>query len=147
MRTYVEALARSGGLREVEREVDGRHELAAVTQASQAQSDAALRFHKVRGSRYPVITNVFGSRTRLLDLIGATDGSFCRRWTELMSLPAQAPEIVPAPNDLDEIALTELPQITYFERDAGPYLTAGEFPAREPDPGVANLSFHRGQII
>ena len=51
------------------------------------------------------------------------------------------------PNDLEEIRLTELPQITYFEHDGGPYLTAGVFLAREPDGGVPNLSFHRSQII
>src|SRR5262245_22918531 len=147
MRAYLDGLRRAGALREIARDVDGRHELAAVTQASQRESDEPLLFHKVTGSRFPVMTNVFGSRARLMDMIGAADGSFCRRWVELMRRPAQAPRIVGAPNDLEDIRLTELPQITYFERDGGPYLTAGVFLAREPDGGVPNLSFHRCQII
>ncbi len=147
MRAYLDRLRRAGHVREIAREVSGKHELAAVTQASQRESDAPLLFQKVAGSRFPVMTNVFGSRPRLLDMIGASDGSFCRRWVELMRQPAQAPRIVGAPNDLEEIRLTELPQITYFEHDGGPYLTAGVFLAREPDGGVPNLSFHRSQII
>jgi 4-hydroxybenzoate decarboxylase len=147
MRAYLDRLRGEGKLRVVEREVSGRNELAAVTQASQAESDAALLFRRVQGSRYPVMTNVFGSRPRLMKLIGASDGSFCRRWVELMRRRSPAPEVVREPNDLDEIRIRDLPQITYFERDAGPYITAGIFLACEPDSGVANLSFHRSQIV
>jgi len=147
MRAYIDQLRRAGQVREIAREVSGRHELAAVTQASQRQSDAPLLFHKVTGSRLPVMTNVFGSRPRLMQMIGASDGSFCRRWIELMRRPSLTPRIVSAPNDLEDIRLTDLPQITYFERDGGPYLTAGVFLAREPGGGIPNLSFHRSQII
>ncbi len=147
MRDYFEKLRRAGGVREITREVSGRHELAAVTQASQRESEAPLLFHKVAGSRFPVMTNVFGSRTRLMDMIGANEDSFCRRWAEVMAKAAPAPRIADAPNDLEEVRLTELPQITYFEHDGGPYLTAGVFLARDPDSGVPNLSFHRSQII
>jgi UbiD family decarboxylase len=147
MRAYLDRLRRAGKVREIAREVSGRHELAAVTQASQQQSDAPLLFHKVAGSRFPVMTNIFGSRARLMEMIGATNGSFCRRWVELMRRPPLAPRIVNAPNNLEDIRLTDLPQITYFEHDGGPYLTAGVFLAREPDGGIPNLSFHRSQII
>jgi UbiD family decarboxylase len=147
MRAYLERLRAEGKLRVVEREVSGRNELAAVTQASQAHSDAALLFRRVQGSRHPVMTNVFGCRSRLIELIGASNGSFCRRWVELMRRPSPAPEVVREPNDLDEMHIGDLPQISYFERDAGPYITAGVFLAREPDSGVSNLSFHRSQII
>jgi UbiD family decarboxylase len=147
MRAYLERLRSEGKLRIVEREVNGRHELAAVTQAAQQESDAALLFRRVQGSRYPVTTNVFGSRPRLLELIGAADGSFCRRWTELMRRPAPPAKSAPEPADLDDIRISDLPHITYFEQDAGPYITAGVFLARAPDTRVPNLSFHRSQII
>jgi UbiD family decarboxylase len=146
MRTYFERLLKEGAVRIVEREVSGRHELAAVTQASQRESDAPLLFRCVAGSAMPVMTNVFGSRARLMEMIGA-EGSFCRRWAELMRRPALPPKSVAEPEDLEEIRLTDLPQITYFERDAGPYITAGVYLAKEPDTGVPNLSFHRSQII
>jgi 4-hydroxybenzoate decarboxylase len=49
--------------------------------------------------------------------------------------------------DLEHGHLGDLPAITYFERDGGPYLTSPIFIAREPDTGVANLSFHRAMIV
>ena len=147
MRAYLEALTRGGRVREVTREVNGRYELAAVTQASQAQNDAAILFPSrprlaLSGDDQPVWQPAAASRIDRRDrriilsaLVGTDD------------TPAQAPTIVSAPNDLEDIALTELPQITYFERDAGPYITAGVVLAREPDTGIANLSFHRCQIM
>lgn len=147
MQAYIDSLLAQGAVRIVEREVSGRHELAAVTQASQKESDAPLLFRRVAGSRFPVVTNVYGSRPRLMEMIGARGGSFCKRWVELMAAPAPAAETVEEPPGLQDIRLTELPQITYFERDAGPYVTAGVYLANDPDTGVPNLSFHRGQII
>ncbi|MGH7125004.1 MAG: UbiD family decarboxylase, partial [Stellaceae bacterium] len=35
----------------------------------------------------------------------------------------------------------------YWERDAAPYFTAAIFLAKEPDTGVANLSFHRSMVV
>lgn len=146
MRRYLETLLAEKRVRIVEREVSGQFELAAVTQASQRESDAPLLFRRVAGSRYPVMTNIFGSRPRLTKMLGG-DKSFCRRWTELMAKPVIPPVEVPEPNDLEEIRLSDLPPITYFELDAGPYLTAGVYLATEPDTSVPNLSFHRAQII
>jgi 4-hydroxybenzoate decarboxylase len=146
MRRYLEDLLSQGRVRIIDREVSGLHELAAVTQRSQRESDAPLLFRHVTGSRYPVMTNIFGSRPRLIDMLGG-GASFCRNWVDIMARPPVPPCQIDEPADLEEIRLTDLPQITYFERDAGPYLTAGVFLANEPDTGVPNLSFHRAQII
>jgi len=146
MRHYLETMLAENRVRIVEREVSGQFELAAVTQRSQQESDAPLLFRRVAGSRYPVMTNIFGSRPRLTKMLGG-DKSFCRRWTEVMATPVIAPVEVAEPNDLEEIKLSDLPPVTYFELDAGPYLTAGVYLANEPDTNVPNLSFHRAQII
>ncbi len=147
MRSYIDKLLDAGRVRIVDREVSGRHELAAVIQASQRESDAPILFRRVAGTRFPVISNIFGSRPRLIEMLGGNAGSFCQRWVELMRLPAMAPVAVAEPSELTNLRLTELPQITYFERDAGPYITAGVFLAKHPDTGTPNLSFHRSQIV
>ncbi len=146
MRDYLTRLEAGGQMRVVEREVDPRFELAAVTQRSQRESDLPLLFQRVRGSAFPVVTNVYGSRRRLCELIGSADGRFCRRWTDLLGAAPPATTVVEA-GDLVEGRLGDLPQITYCERDAGPYITAGVFLAREPETGVPNLSFHRGMHV
>jgi 4-hydroxybenzoate decarboxylase len=149
MREYVDRLLDEGRVRVVEREVDPRFELAAVTVASQRESDAPLLFRRVRGSRFPVVSNVFGSRPRLGELIGAADRRFCPRWTELtrnLAVPADLPT-ANIDAAYEPVSLADLPHLTYCEKDAGPYITAGIFLAKEPDTGVPNLSFHRGMMV
>ena len=51
MKAYIERLSAAGRVRIVEREVSGRHELAAVTQASQRESDAPILFRRVAINR------------------------------------------------------------------------------------------------
>jgi 4-hydroxybenzoate decarboxylase len=147
MHQYIEQLIGQGVFRIVEREVDPHFELAAVTAASQAESDAPLLFRRVKGSRIPVVTNLFGSRSRLCELIGATGGNFCSRWLELCGSRNPLPEAPSRSLEYRQCRLTELPQVCYFEKDAGPYITAGVFLAKEPDSGVPNLSFHRALVV
>ncbi|MGH8249009.1 MAG: UbiD family decarboxylase, partial [Gammaproteobacteria bacterium] len=151
MRDYIQQLRQRGDLRTVSREVDPAFELAAVAWHLQRESDAAILFKKVRGTNFPVISNVYGSYRRLCEMIGTVRGGFCRRWHELTQGGAgQAPASVSkvaAPADLQEGRMSDLPQVRYFERDAGPYITAGIFLAREPETGIPNLSFCRSLMV
>ena len=86
MRDYVAKLLARGEMLVVEREVDPCHELAAVIKAAQAESDLPILFRTVRGSAMPVVSNLYGSRARLCEMIGAADGNYCTRWRKLMQL-------------------------------------------------------------
>ena len=149
MRTLIDQLADRGELSIVEREVDPRFELAAVTRRVQQGSGNAVLFRKVKATPMPVVSNLYGSHERLCRIIGATPDTFCKRWLEILQRPlhhAVSVE-VPAPDDLLRSSIGELPQITYHEKDAGPYYTSAIYLAREPDSGAPNLSFHRSMIV
>ena len=83
MRDYLARLRQRDELTIIDAPVDPKFELAAVTQRLQQQSDRVILFRNVIGARMPVVTNIYGSRRRLCEMIGATDGNFCRRWAEL----------------------------------------------------------------
>lgn len=150
MRRFIENLATRGELDHVDREVDPRFELAAVALAAQRASERALRFKQVQGSSFPVVTNLYGSHDRLCRLIGSPDSRFCERWlhlTENLCTDASSTVTVEPDENLVSLTLSDLPQITYHERDAGPYFTSAIYLAREPDSGVPNLSFHRSMYV
>lgn len=151
MRDYIEKLISRGEMRIVEREVEPMFELAAVISRSQKESSAPILFRKVRGTRFPVVTNVYGSIDRLCEIIGASNGRFNEKWNAILDrLGAPATPYVSevaTPTSLKTGTLQEIPHITYRQRDAGPYLTAGVFLARDPDTGVPNLSFARCQLL
>jgi UbiD family decarboxylase len=151
MRKYMETLRARGELLEVAREVDPKHELAAVTAAAQRRWGKPILFHKVRNTKLPVLTSIYGSRARLAEILGIGPDEFCRKWNALASVaasrdvalrPAEKP-----PTDLVDCRVSDLPLITYSERDAAPYFTSAMFLAHEPETGVRNLSFHRSMYV
>ncbi|MCA9996198.1 MAG: UbiD family decarboxylase [Anaerolineales bacterium] len=147
MRKIIDALLAAGEMRVVEREVDPCFELAAVVARSQQESDRPILFKRVKGSRFGVVSNLFGSRPRLGSMIGLEKGgSFYRHWEHLMTQPGQPLVTVDEsalPGGLEAVAMSELPHIHYHEKDAGAYITAGIFLAKDPETAVPNLSFHR----
>jgi len=150
MREYMEQLRAQGQLLEVQREVQARHELAAVTQAAQRKLGKPILFHKVSGTRLPVLTNIYGSRDRLAEILGIAPGDFCRQWNQLAALTPGGGALkhtVPMPRDLVDARLSDLPLLTYAERDAAPYFTSAIYVAKEPETSVPNLSFHRSMYV
>ena len=148
MKELIERWVDSGDIQIVEREVDPRFECAAVIARAQRESDRPILFCNIKGSALPVASNLFGSRQRLSEYLGAGDGHFCQRWATLMKNPVAPPTVVPeSDGEFRSASLDELPQLTYFEKDAAPYITSGIFLANQPDTGVPNLSYHRGMHI
>lgn len=147
MREYMERLRGRGELLVSDRPVEARHELAAVTEKVQKTSNRPILFTNVSGSALPVLTNIYGSRERLAEILAIEPAQFCRKWSELATTGAggAGPLQVEAdpPAGLIEGKLSELPLLTYSAKDGGPYFTSALFLANDPETGVGNLSFHR----
>lgn len=149
--SYVNLLIERGDINIVEREVDPEYELAAVISQSQKESGRAILFRNVKGTEFPVIANVYGSFARMSELVGAEDNDWQRKWLQIFSeLPLPNYDYineVDPPQALEHGGLRDLPAITYREKDAAPYITAGVFLALNPDTGVPNLSFSRCMLL
>jgi UbiD family decarboxylase len=149
LRTFLESLKQSGKLLTVEREVDPRFELNAVVRKIQSEMNLPVIFNRVRGTRYRVFSNGLGNYDIIAGLIGERRSGVARKWSELTSAMngQQLPQLPSTAAEYEEISLDDVPHITFAEKDAGPYITAGVVTARDPDTGVVNLSYHRMQII
>lgn len=70
---FLQKLSTSGQLVRVRTEVDGRHQIAAITceaRRTDSQGGPALLFENVRGARQSVITNLLGTESRVLMALG-----------------------------------------------------------------------------
>jgi UbiD family decarboxylase len=131
----------------VRREVDPKFELNAVVRKIQDGPNLPVFFERVRGSRYPVVSNTLGNYGIVAHLLGVELDGVAARWAELTAGGAHITDEYPADSaDIEDISLADIPHITFSEKDAGPYLTAGIIVARDPETNVANLSYHRMQI-
>lgn len=152
MRQYMKRLEERGDLITIDREVDPKHELAAVTKVIQDKLGKAVLFKNVKGTKFPVLTNIYGTRERLAELIDIDPADFCKQWNNLASLGSDGTGNRPVlmesdPYERVECKLSDLPLITYSEHDVGPYFTSAMFIAKDPDTGVGNLSFHRSMYV
>ncbi len=151
MREFIRRLEARGDLLVVDKEIDPYHELAAVTLQAQKKWGKPILFKKVKGTSFPVVTNVYGSRSRLAEVIGIQPEDFCRQWSNLSSLAANNPSGMPETPQQSiqyvDVSLSDLPLITYSDRDGAPYFTSSMFIAKDPETGIGNLSYHRAMFI
>lgn len=132
-------------------EVDPAYEITALVLELERRGEyPVLWFERVRGSRFPVVTNVFADRRRYALALGLPPegllegwvGRGDRRFPPVVRPTGPVRDVVRTGADVD---LEALPVIDHFAEDAGPYITNGIVIARDPDTGVRNASFHRMQ--
>jgi 4-hydroxybenzoate decarboxylase len=149
LRSFISSLKGQGRLLTVDREVDPKFELNAVVRKIQDTVNLPVIFNRVRGSRYKVVSNTLGNYDIIAGLMGVTRSGVARRWAELTSFSGteSLPEFDPTSAQYEEISLEDVPHLTFSEKDAGPYITAGVIVVRDPTTHVVNLSYHRMQMI
>src|SRR5688572_14138636 len=135
LRSFLDLLDREGDLVRVKAEVDPYLELAEVHRRVIALGGPALLFERVKGSRYPVATNLFGTELRIERAFGSKPEALVRGLVEV----AEA-LLPPRPGRLDE-----LPVLTTWQDDGGPFLTLPLVYTEHPVTGKHNLGMYRMQ--
>lgn len=146
LRTFLKELEKAGQLSYVEKEVDPKHEIAAVMYRAALDGGPALFFKKVRGYGLPLVANVCASRSRLALALDVSMEDLREEYRRRIENPIPAAMVANGPCQEvapKEVDLSKLPVITAHEHDAGPYITAGVVVARHPQSGIPNLSLHR----
>jgi UbiD family decarboxylase len=149
LRSCLELFKSADRLLIVEREVDPKFELPAVMKAAEGLGKVIL-FKKVKGSGFPVINNLFGSRDMLALLFETTRERVVNEWIDRLKNPMEPRLVSSGPvkevvKQGPEVNLEELPMVTHCSKDAGPYITAGIVVAKDPDTGIRNVSVNRMQ--
>ncbi len=168
---FVAALRKAGELHEVGATVDPRLEISEITDRVVKAGGPALLFTDVRGSRFPVLTNQFGSRRRMAMALDANDldevgdrirtlidvvppaGSLVGKLRGAMRLAPFANAIPrrvrggPAQEVVhDAPDLTKLPVLTTWPSDAGPFITLPLVITKDPRTQRFNVGMYRMQV-
>ncbi len=146
MRGFLAALEAGGDLHRVKRPVDPRFEIASVLWLR--ERGPAQLFERVGNHAMPVVANLLNSRERIARALGVARHDlheFCLSALRhpippMMTERGPAQEVVHR-NGLDLAKLIPVP--TWFEREAGPYITAGVIVAKDPQTGRRNVSIAR----
>jgi UbiD family decarboxylase len=169
LRSFLDLLRRENDLVAIETEVDPCLEMAEIHRRVIEQDGPALLFKRVKGSQFPVVTNLFGTPKRIELAFGSKPEQFIK---ELMSI---AESLLP-PNRRElwrhrslvrdflklgtrtvsrgpvtevinlEPRLDQLPVLTTWQEDGGPFITLPLVYTENPTTKKHNLGIYRMQV-
>jgi 4-hydroxy-3-polyprenylbenzoate decarboxylase len=167
LRACVDDLERIGQLRRIDVELDARLEIAEVQRRVYAAGGPALYFSRVRGTKFPMLGNLFGtlerarfifrdalrSVERLVELKVDPSRAWKRPlryagvpWTALTMLPKPALSV---PVLACQTTISQLPQLISWPDDGGAFITLPQVYTEDPEapgPMRANLGMYRIQL-
>ncbi len=124
---------------------------AMVMEAERLPACPAVMFRNLTGSEFTMAANVLAHRPRLARAFDTSEERLVHEFKERIQRPIPPSVTKDAPfreNSLvnEAVDLRQLPILTHFEQDGGPYVTAGLVVARDPQSGMSTLGFHRMQL-
>ena len=141
LRSYLDAVKTRKGddVQVVTQEVDPAFEITAIVVKLERELKRrpVLLFEKVKGTRFPVLTNLHASRSRLAAAMRCAPDAMLKTYLAAMDKPIPPKVVGTGPvKDVvltgDRIDLHDLPQIVHHEGDAGVYLTSAISFAKDP---------------
>jgi 2,5-furandicarboxylate decarboxylase 1 len=134
----------------VSRPVDPAYEITGLVAKleKEGRRRPVLLFESVKGTSWPVLTNLHASRSRLAAAINAAPDRMLQTYLHAMEQPLPPRVVTSGPvkevvQRGDDVDLRALPQIVHHDRDAGPYVTAAISFARDPASGTWNCAYNR----
>ncbi|HEX9425425.1 MAG TPA: UbiD family decarboxylase [Pyrinomonadaceae bacterium] len=169
LRTFLDLLTRENEITSIEAEVDPYLEVAEIHRRVIDRGGPALLFKRVKGSRYPVVTNLFGTSRRIDLAFGAKPETIVREMVQVaeLLLPPRPSELwrhrslgremlklgtrnttrSPVAQVHDRPArLDELPVLTTWQEDGGPFITLPLVYTENPVTRKHNLGIYRLQV-
>jgi len=170
LRTFLDLLTRENQLQEIKTEVDPNLELAEIHRRVIDEGGPALLFSRVKGSPYPVVTNLFGTVQRIDMAFGRKPESLVRDLVNIAEsiLPPKPAELwqhrgvgldllrlgtknttrSPVTQVVDRPArLDQLPVLTTWQEDGGPFITLPLVYTENPVTKKHNLGVYRMQVF
>jgi 4-hydroxybenzoate decarboxylase subunit C len=168
LRSFVDLLRRENEIAEVSVEVDPYLEIAQVHRRVIESGGKAILFRNVKGSRFPVVTNLFGTERRIDLAFGKKPLDFVRRAVEAVEdlIPPKLGKLIEY-RDLilaarrfgtrkigqapvlaarqDPVDLGKIPFLQLWPEDGGFFNTLGLVYTESPTTGEHNLGIYRMQ--
>lgn len=168
LRDFLAVLRAKNELQIIDVEVDPYLEIAEIHRRVIAKQGPALLFTKVKGSSFPVVTNLFGRQSRLELAFGSRPQNFVRQLVELIekSMPPTLSTLWQARSLMQQglrvglkqiktgpilecsqepCRLGELPMLTSWHSDGGPFVTLPLVYTEDPGGQGHNLGMYRIQ--
>ncbi len=169
LQSLIRSLKKKNLLKKISLEVDPDLEISEITQRVFRQGGPALLFEHVKGSRFPVLTNLFGTVARVELVMGKSISTMEDLVADLLNtefptslkgslsllpklknLKAVIPKKISSPPCQEIIDQTPdlgaLPILKTWPGDAGRFITLPQVVTQDPETGMRNVGMYRLQV-
>ena len=175
LQDFIASLEKAGELKRIKVPVDPRLEISAIADRVMRDGGPALLFEQVRGSDFPLAINLLGSERRMAMALNAQSldskakeiedliswgWSLARDFNVFKAIPGVVPHLPealsliprmktnPACQEVidDNAGFDNLPVITCWPEDGGPFLTLPLVCTEDPSTATRNVGMYRMQV-
>src|SRR5208282_1493971 len=150
---FVEFLETKKELVKTQALIDPKYEVGAICDRLYTYKGPAALLENVKGTPFPVLVNVFGTRRRLAMAMQTAEDKLMDTYLKRRHSEWPTPRVVndgPCKEEVFEgtqVNLAEqIPQIVWNAKDAAPYITAGAVTSKDPETKTRNTSVRRLMI-
>lgn len=146
LRLYMNRLEKEGNLLHIDDPLSPKYEIPAALKGLDGRG--AVIFENVEGNSSKITAAICGSRENIYAALGIEADTFHKHLHFALNNPTPCKiedgpvkEVVEPPN------LSNIPILTFYDRDQGPYITSAVVYAKSPNGAGENASFHRLNVL
>ncbi|MDO4244892.1 MAG: menaquinone biosynthesis decarboxylase [Deinococcus sp.] len=173
IQSFIRLLEERGELLRVSAPVSRDLEITEISDRLVKKGGPAVLFENVKGSDFPVVMGLMGTRERMALAVGVNDldelaqkiralidlGGGGSKWgllgnlpklRDAMNLPPQRVQTAPVQEVVwrgDEVDLSNIPVLKCWPEDGGPFVTFPLVITKDPETGERNMGMYRMQVM
>ena len=142
LRNYISLIKKNGDLKTIKSPVSTKYEIAGIT--AKFDGSFAVLFENIKESKFNLVANLVGTRTRFSQAIGSNDTKIHEKIISAIK-KAKKPKVIPSGKFLENKSknISSMPIVSHFEKESGPFITSSVVYVKNPESKKQNSSFHR----
>jgi len=147
MQNFLEILKKDFNVIELEDEVSTNLEAAEFLRKYPKDT---LIMENVKESDMKVVSGICNTREKIARALNTDVAGITQKIMDATNNPQPIDDYIDVKDCFgvsNSADLTELPVLTYYKRDGGPYITSGVIIAKDPETGIRNASIHRMLLL
>ena len=142
LRNYLDQIKKRNELSIVKKKVSTKYEIAAIT--AKLDGGNAILFENIKESKFRLVTNLVGTRTRFAKAINAKESNIHQKVISAIN-GSKKPKVVSNAKFMENRSndLSILPIVKHFEKESGSFITSSIIYTQNQETKTQNSSFHR----
>ena len=142
LRDFLNKIKKTKDLKTIKKSVSLKYEIAAITE--KFEDSNALLFENVKSRKFPVVSNLIGTRARFAQAIDAKPSTIHQKMVKAISA-TKKPKITTNAKFFENTSnnISILPIITHFLNESGPFITSSILHTKNQEKNYQNSSVHR----